>query len=138
MDLGETLMVAGIGCRSGVSAAQVDAALESALQRDAGPGLSLAAIATAAGKSHEPGIVAAASSRSVPLLSISQAALEAASSRTLTQSMHSLKAMNVGSVAEAAALAGAGPESRLLGPRVTAGPVTCALAAAPSEGVDPS
>ena len=138
MDLGETLMVAGIGCRSGATAAEVDAALERVLQRDTRPGLSLAMIATAARKTHEPGIVAVARSRGVPLLSISQAALEAVDSRTLTQSMHSLEAMNVGSVAEAAALAGAGPESRLLGPRVTIGPVTCALAAAPSEGVDPS
>jgi cobalt-precorrin 5A hydrolase len=38
--------------------------------------------------------------------------------------------MNVHSVAEAAALAAAGPTSRLLGPRIAIGPVTCALACA--------
>jgi cobalt-precorrin 5A hydrolase len=34
----------------------------------------------------------------------------------------------VRSVSEAAALAGAGTSSRLLGPRIVLGPVTCALA----------
>jgi hypothetical protein len=59
---------------------------------------------------------------------ISQSDLEAANAATLTHSEHSMAAMNVHSVAEAAALAGAGPASRLLGPRVAVGPVTCALA----------
>jgi cobalt-precorrin 5A hydrolase len=39
-----------------------------------------------------------------------------------------MSAMNVHSVAEAAALAAAGPGARLLAPRLAVGPVTCALA----------
>jgi cobalt-precorrin 5A hydrolase len=117
-------MVAGIGCRSGVSAEQVESALAAAL----GPGQSLSLIATPTAKGHEPGIIAAAAARGVPLVLISQSDLEAANAATLTHSDHSMAAMNVHSVAEAAALAGAGPQSRLLGPRVAVGPVTCALA----------
>jgi cobalt-precorrin 5A hydrolase len=117
-------MVAGIGCRAGVSAEQVESALAAAL----GPGRSLSCIATPTAKGHEPGIIAAAAARGVPLVLISQSDLEAASAATLTHSDHSIAAMNVPSVAEAAALAGAGPASRLLGPRIAVGPVTCALA----------
>ena len=117
-------MVAGIGCRSGVSAEQVESALAAAL----GPGRSLSLIATPTAKGDEPGIIAAAAFRGVPLVLISQSDLEAASEATLTHSDHSMAAMNVRSVAEAAALAAAGPQARLLGPRIAVGPVTCALA----------
>jgi cobalt-precorrin 5A hydrolase len=152
-------MVAGIGCRAGVSGEQVEAAIAAALAalrggaaaRRAGP----TAIATPAAKSHEPGIQAAAAARGLPLLAISQPDLEAANPATVTRSAQSMAAMNVHSVAEAAALAGAAalanaapanaslaaeagvktttplspnPTPRLLQPRVAVGPVTCALA----------
>jgi cobalt-precorrin 5A hydrolase len=169
-------MVAGIGCRSGVSAEQVEAAIEAAIGAIGGaieaagaagatcqpaqptPPMDcvLTAIATPAAKGHEPGIIAAAASRGIPLMLISQSALEAANSATLTRSEHSMAAMNVHSVAEAAAVAaaaaladttaiangdnaragGAGGTGgkatpRLLGPRIAVGPVTCALADTP-------
>jgi cobalt-precorrin 5A hydrolase len=128
MDLGQTVMVAGIGCRSGVSAEEVESALQTALGCVSPCGRTLSLIATPASKGREPGIVAAAAARDIPLRLISQAALEAANPATLTHSDRSVAAMNVHSVAEAAALAGAGPHSRLLGPRIAIGPVTCALA----------
>ncbi len=133
MDLGQTVMVAGIGCRSGVSAEQIESALEAALAPILHGGRTLSHIATPAAKGHEPGIITAAASRGLPLLLISQRDLEAANPRTLTRSEHAMTAMNVHSVAEAAALAGAGTASRLLGPRVAIGPVTCALACAPVD-----
>ena len=123
-------MVAGIGCRSGVSTEQVESALAAALAPVTSRGQALSVIATAASKGHEPGIVGAAAARGIPLMLISQADLEAANPRALTYSGPSLAAMNVRSVAEAAALAGAGPSARLLGPRIVIGPVTCALAQA--------
>jgi cobalt-precorrin 5A hydrolase len=133
VDLDQTLMVAGIGCRSGVSAEQVQSALEATLALLLPAGRTLSLIATPAAKSHEPGIVAAAVARGIPLAWIAQSDLEAANPRTLTHSEHAMTAMNVHSVAEAAALAGAGPSSRLLGPRIAIGPVTCALACALAE-----
>jgi cobalt-precorrin 5A hydrolase len=121
------MIVAGIGCRSGVTTEQVEAAIEAALKQTARVALTL--IAVPAAKSGERAIVAAVTARGVPLASISQADLEAADARTLTRSKHAQAAMNVHSVAEAAALAGAGSESELLGARIVVGPVTCALAA---------
>jgi len=154
-------MVAGIGCRSGVSAEQVEAAIEAAMGTIGTASRTLTAIATPAAKGHEPGIIAAAASRGIPLMLISQSALEAANSATLTRSEHSMAAMNVHSVAEASAVAaaaeladttaiasgdsaraagaggtagagGAKATPRLLGPRIAVGPVTCALADTPS------
>jgi len=129
-------MVAGIGCRSGVTAEQVEAALTAALQQNALHGHSLTFIATAAAKSSEPALVAVARARGIPLTSISQAELEAASPRTLTHSEYSMAAMHVPSVAEAAALASCGSRSQLLGPRIIVGPVTCALAVSLSKRTD--
>jgi cobalt-precorrin 5A hydrolase len=121
-------MVAGIGCRSGVSAEEVESALVTALAPILPTGRTLSLIATPAAKGREPGIIAVAAARRIPLVLITQSDLEAANPRTLTHSEYAMIVMNVHSVAEAAALAGAGRASRLLGPRVAIGPVTCALA----------
>lgn len=128
MDLGEAVIVAGIGCRKAISAAQVDSAIDAALLHNRLAAHQLEVIAVPTMRGTEAGIVAAAAARGVPLMVVTQNALEAASSRTLTRSVQSMAAMNVNSVAEAAALAGAGPDARLLAPRVAIGPVTCALA----------
>ncbi len=128
MDLGEAVIVAGVGCRKAISAAQVDSAIEAALLHNRVTGHRLERIAVPAGKGTEAGIVEAAAARGVPLVLIAQSALEAADARTLTRSARSMDTLNVHSVAEAAALAGAGPNARLLAPRVAVGPVTCALA----------
>ena len=128
MDLGETLIAAGIGCRKGISAAQVEAALQSALRRNSLADSRLGLIAAPSVKGREAGLLAAAAARGVLLQWISQPMLEAANPRTLTRSARSMAAMNVHCVAEAAALAAAGPDARLLAPRVAVGPVTCALA----------
>jgi cobalt-precorrin 5A hydrolase len=133
MDLDQTLMVAGIGCRSGVSAEQVESALVAALAPILPARRALSCIAIPAAKGHEPGIIAAAAARGIPLVLIAQSDLEAANPRTLTHSEHAMIVMNVHSVAEAAALAGAGPTSRLLNPRIAIGPVTCALACARAD-----
>ena len=116
MGLGEAVRVAGIGCRRGVSADEVLAALDAAGGADA--------MAVIALKAAEPGVRAAAARRGLPLRVV-----EAADDgRMLTRSAASLAAAGTGSAAEAAALAGAGPEGRLLGPRVVVGRVTCAVA----------
>ena len=130
MDLGEAVIVAGVGCRKAVSAAQVESAIEAALLHNRRCGHELERIAVPAAKGAEAGIVAAAAARGLPLVLIAQSALEAADARTVTRSARSMDTFNVHSVAEAAALAAAGPGARLLAPRVAVGPVTCALAQA--------
>jgi cobalt-precorrin 5A hydrolase len=128
MGLDKAMIVAGIGCRRTISAAQVESAIAAALLHYQLDGRRLGLIAVPAAKGAESGIVAAAAARGVLLVLIAQDALEAADSRTLTRSVRSKDTLNVQSVAEAAALAAAGPHSRLLAPRVAVGPVTCALA----------
>jgi cobalt-precorrin 5A hydrolase len=134
MDMGEAMIVAGVGCRKGTAAPEIEAAIAAALAR---AGLNLGAIrliATSAAKGGEPGIAAAASSIGVPLVVISQDDLAAAGGRTATRSERVLALAGVPSVAEAAALAAGGPAARLIAPRVVAGPATCALA---DSGGDP-
>ena len=128
MGLGETVIVAGIGCRKGVSAAQVDAAMEAALERAGRPLARLDFMATAESKRGEEGIAAAALARGVKLIFVDQAHLEIASARGATWSGRVLALAGVPSVAEAAALAAGGPEARLVLSRIVVGPVTCALA----------
>lgn len=64
----------------------------------------------------------------VPVFGVAPTDLHAQT--TLTVSRASLETRGTGSVAEAAALAAAGPNARLLGPRVVSsdGQATCALA----------
>jgi cobalt-precorrin 5A hydrolase len=122
------MIVAGIGCRKAILAAQVESAIEAALRHNQIEGDQLGVIAVPAVKGIEAGIVEAAAARGVLLVLIAQDALEEADLRTVTRSARSMDTLNVQSVAEAAALAAAGPNSRLLAPRVVVGPVTCALA----------
>jgi len=121
------MIVAGVGCRRGASAAEIEAALTTALA-DAGlASRQLGALATAEFKRDEPGIVAAAQARSVPLILVAQRDLERAAGLA-THSRRVVALTGVGSVAEAAALAAGGPEARLIVRRVVVGPATCALA----------
>jgi cobalt-precorrin 5A hydrolase len=128
MGVGETVIVAGIGCRKGATEAQIEAALTAALEQAGRPLAKIDLLATSAQKRAEPGIAAAAKARKLPLKLVAQADLEAASARGTTWSQRVLALAGVPSVAEAAALAAAGPGSQLILPRITTGPVTCALA----------
>jgi cobalt-precorrin 5A hydrolase len=128
MDLDEAMIVAGVGCRKGTAAAQIEAAIAAALVR-AGLGIAaVGAVATSAAKADEPGIAAAACSIGVPLILVAQDDLAAAGARTATRSERVLALAGVPSVAEAAALAAGGPAARLIAPRIAVGPATCALA----------
>jgi cobalt-precorrin 5A hydrolase len=71
---------------------------------------------------------AAAAALELPLLLLDRAALEAAQPRCATHSALAEAAVGLASVAEACALAGAGPYSRLLVARISQGSATCALA----------
>ena len=60
MDLGEAMIVAGVGCRKAISAAQVDSAIECGVAAATGsPAHQLERIAVPAVKGAEAGIVAA-------------------------------------------------------------------------------
>lgn len=122
------MIVAGIGCRPGVSAAAVLAAVDAALERHERRRDQISCLATGAVKHGEAGIVLAAGQLGVPLHYVAEDALADVEKELLTSSNFSLAATGSPSLSEASALATAGRGSRLLGPRVVAGHVTCALA----------
>jgi cobalt-precorrin 5A hydrolase len=126
--LGEAMMVAGVGCRRGTSAAEIEAVIAAALAQAGLAGQRVDVLATAEFKCDEPGIAAAAAARGVPLILIAQTDLERVGGRIATHSQRVMGLTGVPSVAEAAALAAGGPAARLVAARITIGPATCALA----------
>jgi len=113
--------VAGIGCGKGATAEEVLAAVAAAAA-----GRAVDALATVPEKRHEPGIAEAARRLGVPLLVADGRAVDP--TRLATRSPASQAATGTGSAAEAAALAVAGPDARLVAARCVIGPVTCSIA----------
>lgn len=122
------MIVAGIGCRRGAGAADIEAAIRAALARAGIDAADLKAIATGSAKAVEPGIAATAAALGLKIVPISEAELKAAGARVQTRSDRVLALTGVPSLAEAAALAATGPASRLIAARLVVGAATCALA----------
>jgi len=125
------MIAAGIGCRRGAPARDIEAAIRAALVRANIAAEALDVIATIETKDAEAGIRNAAEKFGVAVVIVPQRDLAAAGDRLETRSERVLALTGVGSVAEAAALAAAGPSARLISPRVATGAATCALAASP-------
>ncbi|MCG5240759.1 cobalamin biosynthesis protein [Azospirillum doebereinerae] len=124
------MIAAGLGCRRGcgweeiatlVAAAFDEASLGAAARR----GVLLAAPTM---KREEAGMAEAARALGLTLAFLDEEALVAAQGRVQTRSATVLAAVGLASVAEAAALAAAGPGSRLLLPRRSTPRATVALA----------
>jgi cobalt-precorrin 5A hydrolase len=129
MDLDKAMIVAGVGCRRGALAPDIEAAIRAALDRAGVASDALGCIATIPAKSGEAGIAVAAEKLGVEVVLVQDAELRAVSDRVATRSERVLALTGVPSVAETAALAAAGPSARLIGPRLVIGGVACALAA---------
>ncbi|WP_238255381.1 cobalamin biosynthesis protein [Methylorubrum podarium] len=125
-------IVAGIGFRRVTTGAEIVALLRRALSEAGLAPERLSALATAADRAGEPAIHEAAAAFGLVPTGVDAAALTAADARVETRSSRIEASRGVGSVAEAAALACAGPEARLLLPRIASAGATCALAA-PAE-----
>ncbi len=123
------MIVAGVGCRRGAPAPDIEAAVRAALARANVDARALDFIATIAAKRGEAGIRAAAEKLGVSVIVVTEADLKTAANRTETRSERVLALTGVPSVAEAAALAAGGPAARLISPRLVVGSATCALAA---------
>jgi cobalt-precorrin 5A hydrolase len=115
------MIVAGFGFRKGATLA----AMEDALQRAGGAGgvTHLATLAEKAGALAPLG-----QALGLPVVAVPDAVLQAQDTLTRSGRVQALK--GAGSVAEAAALAAAGPGARLRGPRVVSadGTATAAIA----------
>jgi cobalt-precorrin 5A hydrolase len=128
MAVDEAMIVAGVGCRRGTPAPEIEAVVRAALAQAGIAVHALNAIATIAAKHDEAGIETAATHFGVQVVLVPDSELKSASGRTQTKSARVLALTGVPSVAEAAALAAAGPAARLIGPRLAIGAATCALA----------
>ncbi len=122
------MIVAGIGCGRDTSATKIVALVEAALQQFGIARRDLVALATESAKADQPGLIEAARQLTLPLLGFSIAQLDAVADKLLTRSERVLALKGTASIAEAAALAGAGSDATLLGPRITSGRITCAIA----------
>lgn len=122
----------GVGCRAGVAGEAVAALVGRArawLEADAP-----ATLFTVADKRGEPGLAAAAAALGLDLVFLSHGELSAVAGGVVTASPGSMARFALPSIAEAAALAGAGPGARLLVPRMAEGGVTCAIAGRSQPG----
>ncbi len=121
------MIVAGFGFSTRATAASLRDALAQA-QGNARPDACLAALATAQDKAESEAFHALAKALDLPIRAIPARVLTAQT--PLTRSERALAARGTGSVAEAAALAAAGPGARLLGGRIhsTDRMASCALA----------
>lgn len=135
---GENLLVyhpsrlaVGVGCERGVDSAEVVALVADTL---AGAGLAPGAVALIASldlKSDEPAIHAAATRLGVPARFFDAETLEAETPRLATPSDLVFREVGCHGVAEAAALAAAGPDSELVVAKRKSARATCAVALAP-------
>ena len=124
----EVMIIAGVGFRRSVAAEEIVMLVEQALERSALTHGALAKLATIEALADLPAFTKAARRLAVAAIAVEEQALFAAAPHVRTQSVRSLAAHGVGSVAEAAALAAAGPGATLVLERIASASATCALA----------
>jgi cobalt-precorrin 5A hydrolase len=130
------LIAIGIGCRKVCAREDIVALVQSALAGCSEPP-ARPRLFTIIDKQGDGELSAAALSLELELVFLSREALEAAAPRILTRSAAAQRRFGLPSVAEAAALAGAGAGSRLLGPRLIGKGATCAVAFRNAERPSP-
>jgi cobalt-precorrin 5A hydrolase len=122
------MIVAGVGCRRGVSADEIEKVVRMALGLFHLPAERLDALATESEQATDPAFAEAAQRLSVKLMACTVEDLDRVAGQVLTPSKLVLEAKGVPSIAEASALGAAGRNARLLGTRVATAQATCAIA----------
>lgn len=117
----------GLGARRGVAAQDVVELVRRVAQTH-DVDLAEAKLCALESRAQEAGLHDAARELGVELVFLPLAELRARKAPAATHSPRVQALFGVGSVAEAAALVGAGPNSRLVAPRVTTPVAACALA----------
>ncbi|MGH6824033.1 MAG: cobalamin biosynthesis protein [Methylocella sp.] len=120
-------MAIGIGCKRGCASEAIIALVERAIAAAACAGAP-AALFTHAAKQNEAGLANAAKALGLPLVFLDGQVLRQVSLRAATNSPRVMAMFGLPSIAEAAALAGAGPSSVLLVARMSDGGASCAIA----------
>jgi cobalt-precorrin 5A hydrolase len=124
----KAMIIAGIGCGRGAPSEQIVSLIHAALSNYGIAQEKLDAIATETSKADEHGITDAARRLSVPVVRCPTSDLGRVAGQVLTRSSRVQEIKGVPSIAEASALVAAGRNARLLGARVSANKVTCAIA----------
>ena len=122
------MIVAGIGCGRETSSEDIVSLISVALANFGIAPENLTAIATETSKADQHGIAGAARSLSRPVVRCPGADLGRVAGRVLTRALRVQEIKGVPSIAEASALVAAGSNARLLGARVAANRITCAIA----------
>jgi cobalt-precorrin 5A hydrolase len=117
----------GIGCKRGCTSEVIVALVERAIAAASCAGAP-AALFTHEAKEGEAGLASAAKALGLPLVFLDGQVLRQASLRAATNSPRVMAMFGLPSIAEAAALAGAGPSSVLLVARKSDGGASCAIA----------
>jgi cobalt-precorrin 5A hydrolase len=116
----------GVGCRLGCSAEAIEALVRQAL--DHAPTAKPLGLFTISDKHGDPGLIEAADRLGLALVFLTRDTLREQTPLIQTPSYRTENRFGVASVAEAAALAGAGPGSVLVVPRIASQSATCAVA----------
>jgi cobalt-precorrin 5A hydrolase len=123
----KTIVAIGIGCKRGCSSEAIVALVERAIAAASCAGAP-AALFTHEAKQSEAGLASAAKALGLPLVFLDGQVLREASLRAATNSPRVMAMFGLPSIAEAAALAGAGHASVLLVTRMSDGGASCAIA----------
>lgn len=118
----------GIGADSGVSEAELNALVRDTLARHSLSPRDIACVASIDGKQDETALLALARSLGVPNRFLDVETLRAETPRLRNPSARVEAATGVAGIAEAAALAAAGPYSELIVPKTKSPHATCAVA----------
>jgi cobalt-precorrin 5A hydrolase len=121
-------LIAGIGLRPGTTAQDIAECLDQALTAAGLAGCAVGRIATLQARVGEPGLQTVAERLGCAIAGIPDEALKGLDAGCTTRSTRISALYGVGSVAEATALAAAGPGGHLVLPRIATARVTCALA----------
>ncbi|MGB6325487.1 MAG: cobalamin biosynthesis protein [Methylocella sp.] len=125
----KTAVAIGIGCKRGCSSEAIVTLVERAIVAAAAACAGApAALFTHETKKSEAGLASAAKALGLPLVFLDGQVLRQASLRAATNSPRVMALFGLPSIAEAAALAGAGPSSVLLVARMSEGGASCAIA----------
>lgn len=128
-------LIIGVGFQEHASAGSIADAIEMVLQ--AQPDHDVIAIAVPTDKARSAALLTTAGQRGWPVMAIDAAALRAADPQVITRSAVSMAQRGVGSVCEAAALAGAGRGAQLVACRVISADRRATAAAACTNYQEP-
>jgi len=128
-------LVIGLGFRDQATAQSISNVLADVIAKAAMPDVA-SVLAVVEDKATHPGLTVAAQATNLPIKTVATGALRAADARVTTRSERVFRQRGVGSVCEAAALAVAGTNARLVVTRQVSADRNATAAVALSEDID--